>query len=215
MSGPDSQREMWRAIHSRHPRLREALSADARLTARFRGERHEFRSSPDAVVQMLRLALVSDAFLAQALYRLKARLQARGVPVIPRLFHRLAMITAQVSIGDPVIVAPGVYIIHGQVVADGLVEIGPGVTIAPFVTIGLRAGDVRGATIERDVSIGTGAKIIGAVRIGAGATIGANAVVVDDVPAGATVVGAPARVVGAAATGAAPPNGDRGTSQNA
>jgi serine O-acetyltransferase len=47
--------------------------------------------------------------------------------------------------------------------------------------------------IERDVSIGTGAKVIGPVRIGAGARIGANAVVVDDVPAGATVVGAPAR----------------------
>ena len=67
-------------------------------------------------------------------------------------------------------------------------------TIAPCVTIGLRAGDYRGATIERDVSIGTGAKVIGPVRIGEGATIGANAVVVDDVPPGATVVGAPARV---------------------
>ena len=67
--------------------------------------------------------------------------------------------------------------------------------IAPFVTIGLRAGDVRGATIERDVSIGTGAKVIGPVRIGEGATVGANAVVVDDVPAGATWSARPARVV--------------------
>ena len=63
------------------------------------------------------------------------------------------------------------------------------------MTIGLRAGDVRGPTIEADVSIGTGAKLIGPVRVGAGATIGANAVVVDDVPAGATVVGVPARAV--------------------
>ena len=105
------------------------------------------------------------------------------------------MAVAQVSIGDPVVVRPGVYVVHGQIVIDGLVEIGEGVAIAPFVTIGLRAGDVRGATIERDVSIGTGAKLIGPVRVGAGATIGANAVVVDDVPAGATVVGAPARPV--------------------
>ncbi len=72
---------------------------------------------------------------------------------------------------------------------------GSGTVIAPFVTIGLRAGDVRGATIERDVSIGTGAKVIGDLRIGAGARIGANAVVVADVPAGMTVIGAPARPV--------------------
>jgi serine O-acetyltransferase len=186
---------MWRAIRARHPKLREALLADARVTALYRGERHEFHSGVDAAIQMVRLALVSDAFLGQALYRLKARLQALGVPVLPRVAHRLAMITAQISIGDPVIVHPGVYFIHGQVVADGLVEIHPGVTIGPFVTIGLRAGDVRGATIESDVSIGTGAKLIGAVRIGAGARIGANAVVVDDVAPGITVVGAPARAV--------------------
>lgn len=184
-----------RAIRARHPRLGEALVADACATALYRGERHEFRSRIDAAAQMARLALVSDAFLAQALYRLKARLQALGVPILPRIAHRLAMASAQISIGDPVVMAPGVYFLHGQVVVDGLVEIGTGVTIAPFVTIGLRAGDVRGATIERDVSIGTGAKVIGGVRIGAGARIGANSVVVDDVPAGATVVGAPARPV--------------------
>ena len=63
----------------------------------------------------------------------------------------------------------------------------------PFVTIGLRAGDVTGPTVGENASIGTGAKLIGPVRIGAGARIGANAVVLDDVPPGATVVGAPAR----------------------
>jgi serine O-acetyltransferase len=47
--------------------------------------------------------------------------------------------------------------------------------------------------VQRDVSIGTGAKLIGPVTVGAGARIGANAVVVHDVPPGATVVGAPAR----------------------
>jgi serine O-acetyltransferase len=93
------------------------------------------------------------------------------------------------------VVHPGIYIVHGQVVIDGQVEIHSGVTIAPWVTIGLRAGDYRGATIECDVSIGTGAKVIGAVHVGEGATIGANAVVVDDVPPGVTVVGAPARAV--------------------
>lgn len=195
MTGGDGQRALWREIRARHPRLREALVADAKLTARYRGERHEFRSRADAALQIVRLAWSSDAFAAQALYRVKARLQAHGVPLVPRIAHRLAMVWAQVSIGDPVVVHPGVYLIHGQVVIDGLCEIHSGVTIAPFVTIGLRAGDVRGPTIESGASIGTGAKVIGPVRIGAGARVGAGAVVVDDVAAGATVVGVPAGTV--------------------
>jgi serine O-acetyltransferase len=192
---------LMQEIRSRHPRLREALSADARVTALHRGERHEFRSKADVALQILRLMWVSDAFLAQAFYRVKARLQALGVPILPRLAHRMAITIAQVSIGDPVVVRPGIYILHGQVVADGLVEIHSGVVIGPFVTIGLRAGDVRGATIEGGVSIGTGAKVIGPVRIGAGARIGANAVVVENVPAEATVVGVPARPVPAGTVG--------------
>ena len=191
-----TREQFWRALRARHPRLREALLADAHVTALHRGERHEFRSGLDAAAQIVRLAWTSDAFLAQALYRVKARLQALGVPLLPRLAHRLAMIVGQISIGDPVVMAPGVYIIHGQFVADGMVEIGPGTVIAPFVTIGLRAGHVRGATIGPHVSIGTGAKLIGDVTVGEGASIGANAVVVADVPAGATVGGVPARRLG-------------------
>jgi serine O-acetyltransferase len=183
------------ALRARHPPLWEALVEDARVTARYRGERHQFRSRLDAAGQMLRLAAVSDAFLAQALYRAKARLQTLGVPLLPRLLHRLAMITAQVAIGDPVVVEPGVYLAHGQVVIDGLTEIASGVVIFPFVTIGLRAGDIRGPRVEEQASIGTGAKLIGAITVGARARVGANAVVVDDVPADTTVVGSPARVV--------------------
>jgi serine O-acetyltransferase len=182
-------------LRARHPRLWPALLADARVTAGYRGERDVFRSRGDAVLQMLRLALVSDAFLGQALYRAKAALQARNVPLLPRLLHRLAMMTAQIAIGDPVVVQPGVYIAHGQVVIDGLSEIGAGVVIFPFVTIGLRAGDYRGPRVQDAVSIGTGAKLIGPITVGAGARVGAGAVVVDDVPPGATVMGVPARIV--------------------
>jgi serine O-acetyltransferase len=184
----------WRELRAQHPRFWTAVREDARVTALHRGERHEFRSDLDAALQAIRLAWDSDAFLAQVLYRGKARLQALGVPLLPRALHKLAMISAQVSIGDPVVVAPGVYIVHGQVVLDGLVRVETGVVISPFVTIGLRAGDVTGPTIERGASIGTGAKLIGPVTIGAGATVGAGAVVVADVPPGATVTGVPARV---------------------
>ena len=180
-------------IRARHPRFRVAVRADAEITARYRDERHEFRSGLDATAQALRLALQSDAFLAQVLYRAKARLQALGVPLLPRILHRLAMITGQVAIGDPVVVQPGIYILHGQVVIDGITEIESGVTIGPFVTIGLRAGNLVGPTVEQGVSIGTGAKVLGRLRVGAGAQIGANAVVIDDVAEGTTAVGVPAR----------------------
>lgn len=194
----DRERFM-RALRARFPGLREAVAADARITAQHRGERFEFASRLDLLAQVLRLMWVSDAFLGLVLYRMKSRMQARGIPVLPRLAHRAAMAIAQVSIGDPVVVHPGVYLIHGQVVLDGLVEIGSGTVIGPWVTVGLRAGNVRGPQVGNGVSIGTGAKLIGPITVGAGATIGANAVVVDDVGAGSTVVGAPARPVAAAA----------------
>ncbi len=196
MRNPNPARDaLYAQIHAEHPRLGTALAQDARVTLFHRGEGREFRSRLDAAGQVLRLAWCSDAFLAQALYRVKARTQALGLPIVPRLAHRLAMALSQISIGDPVVVEPGVYIIHGQIVIDGLVRIGTGAVIAPFVTIGLRAGDITGPTLEPGVSVGTGAKIIGPVRVGAGAQIGANAVVVDDVEPGCTVVGTPARPV--------------------
>ena len=189
------QRSNRRAIAERHPRLVAAIVADARITAAHRGERFEFRSTVDALLQALRLALVTDAFLAQCLYRMKAATQRLGIPLLPRLLHRIAMTSAQVSIGDPVVVEAGVYVIHGQVVIDGYTEIGTGTTLGPFVTIGLLSGNYTGPVIGRHVSIGTGAKILGPVRIGNNARIGANSVVLQDVPDGATAVGAPARIV--------------------
>ena len=188
-----SAEELRRQVRARHPRLLEAVTADAEVALRYRGEPREIASRLELTLVVARLILVTDAFLAQILYRVKARLQSVGVPILPRLAHRLAITLGQVSIGDPVVVAPGLYLPHGQVVVDGLVEIGEAVAIAPFVTIGLRAGNWNGPVIEKGVSVGTGAKVLGPVRIGAGAQIGANAVVITDVPAGATAVGAPAR----------------------
>jgi serine O-acetyltransferase len=186
---------------AKQPHFFVALIADAKLQSVARGERDEFRGRADAICQALRLMWVGDSFLAQAFYRAQARLDALGVPVLPRLAHRLAMSTAQVCIGKNVVIHPGVYLGHGQVVIDGFVEIHRGTVILPFVTIGLRQGKARGPTIGRDVFIGTGARILGPVTVHRDARIGANAVVIDDVPARATVVGVPARIVGKADTG--------------
>jgi serine O-acetyltransferase len=180
-------------IRAKHPRFIAAVAADAKATCAYRGERSEFKSRGDLLVQVLRLVWVSDAFSAQVLYRAKARLQALGVPVLPRLAHHFAMKTKQVCIGDWVVIQPGMYIAHGQVVIGGLIEIDRGVVLFPWVTIGLRAGCAHGPTIGRNVRLGTGAKVIGPVKIGDGARIGANAVVVDDVKANTTVAGVPAR----------------------
>lgn len=178
-----------------HPGFREAVLADAAITARLRFERGEFRSRADALGQVLRLMVVSDAFAALVAYRAKARLQGLGVPLLPRLAHRLAIALGQVAIGDPVRVEPGVYLMHGQVVIDGLTVVCRGAVIAPFVTIGLRSDSLQGPTIGAGATIGTGARVLGPVRVGAGATVGANAVVLADVDDGAVVVGAPARRV--------------------
>lgn len=202
-NGPDPSEDLRRAFlaerRARQPGLRAALVADARLTAERRGEPFPTGSPWVTARELVRLAVVSDAYLAQACYRAKVALQVRGVPVVPRILHRLAMGSAQVSIGDPVLIEAGLYLPHGQVVIDGIVDIGAETAISPWVTIGLLVGGVKGPTIGRRVRIGTGAKVLGPVVVGDGARIGANAVVLDDVPPGATAVGAPARIVGSEA----------------
>ena len=57
-------RSLMAEIRARHPGFREAVLADARVTAAFRGERSQFSSTTDALAQILRLAWASDAFLA-------------------------------------------------------------------------------------------------------------------------------------------------------
>ncbi len=134
------------------------------------------------------------------LFRLRNSLLRRGVPVLPYLCELVSDAVWDVAIGRQVIVGQGLIIPHGHVVIDGNVEIGSDCSINPWVTIGLSgrrrwAFDYRGPIIGDRVTIGTGAKVLGPITVGDGARIGANAVVIDDVPANATVVGAPAHVV--------------------
>jgi serine O-acetyltransferase len=172
-----------------------AVLADARVAAAYRGERGEFRSRLDGILQALRLMLQTDAFLALAAYRLKARLRALGIPILPAIAHRFAMVSAQISIADAAIVHPGVLIPHGQVVIQGGSEIEAFVTLHPWVTVGPIGGSTAGPRIRWGTQIGTGAKVLGEIELGAYARVGTNAVVLDDVPPNTTVVGMPARAV--------------------
>lgn len=70
-----------------------------------------------------------------------------------------------------------------------------GAVIGTGVTIGGRSGIEGAPTVERGAMIGSGAKVLGPIRIGEFASIGANAVVLEDVPAFGVAVGIPARVV--------------------
>lgn len=92
-----------------------------------------------------------------------------------------------------------VFIDHGMGVVIGeTAEIGDGCTIYQGVTLGgtsLEPGTKRHPTLGPGVIVGGGAKILGGFTVGAGARVGANSVVVKEVPAGATVVGIPGRVV--------------------
>lgn len=191
----DDMRDLVDSARSLQPRLRSAIRGDAETTAAYRGERHKFRSPLDAALQALRLCVVADAFAAQVLYRVRSSLRRRGVPLLPHLLHRLSMMVAGVCIGDPVVIEPGLYLAHGNVVIDGIVRIERGAVIFPFVTIGLSPPVLLGPRIDANVHIGTGAKVLGDVHLGRGAQVGANSVVLDDVPAGRTAVGAPARTV--------------------
>jgi len=84
------------------------------------------------------------------------------------------------------------------VVVGETAEIGDGCTIYHGVTLGgtsLYKGAKRHPTIGRDVIIGAGAQVLGGFTVGDGAKVGSNAVVTKPVPAGATAVGNPARII--------------------
>ena len=86
------------------------------------------------------------------------------------------------------------------VVIGETAEIGPGCTIYHGVTLGgtsLYKGAKRHPTLGRDVIIGAGAQVLGGFEVGDGAKVGSNAVVTKPVPAGATAVGNPARIIAA------------------
>lgn len=144
----------------------------------------------------------AESWLAAWLFRAKVRLRAAGVPLLPGVCDMFSRSIFRVSIGNRVEIGPGLMMTHGNVIIDGRTSIGKNCQINPWVTIGLSNSkklgfSVEGPTIGDHVHIGTGAKVLGPITVGDHVRIGANAVVVHDVPPNVTVVGAPARVVGA------------------
>jgi serine O-acetyltransferase len=177
------------------PKFFEAVVADARTTFFHLGQRLDSSKPLRSFLRIVWLTWTSDAFLAQVVYRFGARMWGLGVPILPRVARGITMMTAQISISDTVVVRPGVSISHGYVCIGGLTEIRSGTLIAPFVSIGLLADDLRGPTIGRRCTIGTGARLLGPLQVGDRAQVGANAVVIKDVPADAVAVGIPARLI--------------------
>jgi len=109
-----------------------------------------------------------------------------------------------IEIHPGAVIGSCVFIDHGMgVVVGETAEIGDGCTIYQGVTLGgtsLYRGQKRHPTLGSGVVVGAGAKILGGFRVGDDAKIGSNAVVVKEVPAGATVVGIPGRIVEEAGT---------------
>ncbi len=152
------------------------------------------------------IALLSYGLYPVLLYRFghragRCRLRIVRLPLLT-VYHLLRVVMELVvgislartaEIGVPLMIHH-----HGQIFVASGSRIGSRCQIFQGVTIGESGGHRAGRpTIGEDVIIGAGAKVLGAVQIGNGARIGANAVVVDDVPAGATVIGIPARQPGA------------------
>lgn len=132
------------------------------------------------------------------LHRVAHRLALAGVPLLPRAIGYLSRIVTGVEIHPRARIGENFFIDHGTGVVIGeTAEIGDNVTLYQGVTLGgtgLEPGK-RHPTVEDNVTVGSGAKLLGPIRIGHGAKIGANSVVIHDVPPNSTVVGNPGHPV--------------------
>jgi len=136
---------------------------------------------------------------AIVMHRWANRCWHSGFKWLGRFISHVARTLTGIEIHPGATIGRRVFIDHGfGVVIGETAEIGDDVTIYQGVTLGgtsLSKGAKRHPTLGRGVIIGAGAKVLGGFTVGEGAKIGSNAVVVKEVPAGATAVGNPARIV--------------------
>ncbi len=138
------------------------------------------------------------SFWAMLFHRVAHPLHSIGVPFLPRLLSQIARFLTGIEIHPGAVIGAGLFIDHGMGVVIGETAIvGDEVLLFHGVTLGgvdARPGR-RHPLVGSRVVVGAGAKVLGAITIGEGAKIGAQSVVLADVPAGATAVGIPARVL--------------------
>jgi serine O-acetyltransferase len=131
-------------------------------------------------------------------HRVAHALQAARVPVLPRALAYVSRSVTGIEIHPAARVGEALFIDHGMGVVIGeTAELGDNVTVYQGVTLGGTgfATGKRHPTVQDNVTIGSGAKLLGPITIGHGAKIGANAVVIHDVPPNSTVVGNPGHPV--------------------
>lgn len=131
-------------------------------------------------------------------HRLAGRLWRANFKWLARFTAHLARGLTGIEIHPCATIGRRVFIDHGMGVVIGeTAEVGDGCTLYHGVTLGGTSWNKgkRHPTLEKGVVVGAGAKILGPLTIGENAKIGSNAVVVKDVPAGATAVGIPARIL--------------------
>ncbi len=131
-------------------------------------------------------------------HRVSHALYDAKVPLLPRTIAYASRAVTGVEIHPAARIGDDFFIDHGAGVVIGeTAEIGDSVTLYQGVTLG-GTGFQRGKrhpTVEDNVTIGSGAKLLGPVTVGHGAKVGANTVVIEDVPDGTTVVGNPGHPV--------------------
>ncbi len=139
-----------------------------------------------------------SGFQAILSYRIAHFLHCLHIPVIPRILTHFGCILTGVEIHPGAIIGKGFFIDHGMGVVIGETsEIGDNCTLFQGVTLGGTGKETgkRHPTLNDNVTVGAGAKILGNITIGENVYIGANAVVLQPVPDNSTVVGVPGRIV--------------------
>lgn len=146
----------------------------------------------------LEILLCYPGFQALVLHRISHKLWKSKLPLIPRVLSQLTRNFTGVEIHPGAKIGRGVFIDHGMGVVIGETsEIGDRCLLYQGVTLGGTGKDCgkRHPTLEENVVVGAGAKVLGAIQIGSNTRIGAGSVVVKNVEKNSTVVGIPGRVV--------------------